>query len=86
MVRKIALGVLLATVAGAASANTLNLSCHIEYFLGLSFLPYEVCTVVKPPKIVAAPEINAASAIAGLTLMVGGLAVLRGRRIKGAKA
>jgi hypothetical protein len=85
MIRKIALGVLLATVAGAASANTkLDLSCHIEYFLG--FIPYEVCTVVKPPKIVAAPEINSASAIAGLTLMVGGLAVLRGRRSKVAKA
>ena len=32
--------------------------------------------------ITRAPEIDPASAMAGLTLLVGGLAVLRGRRVK----
>ena len=87
MVRKIALGILLMAVAGAASANasTGGVSCKTEYLFGV--IPYEVCTVVKKnPRPVAAPEINAASAVAGLTLMIGGLAVLRGRRSKGEKA
>jgi hypothetical protein len=85
MFRKICLGILLATIAGAASASTSsNVTCQTEYFLGL--IPYEVCTVKKGPgRKVAAPEINASSAIAGLTLMIGGLAVLRGRRSNGAK-
>jgi hypothetical protein len=48
----------------------------------LGFIPYEVCTANPKPTPVAAPEIDAASAVAGLTLMLGGLAVLRGRRSK----
>jgi len=34
----------------------------------------------RPPHPVLAPEIDPASAMAGLTLLAGGLAVLRGRR------
>lgn len=37
-------------------------------------------TVVTPPA--AAPEIDPASAFSGLTLLLGGLAVVRGRRAK----
>jgi hypothetical protein len=33
-----------------------------------------------PPRLVRAPEIDPASALAGLTLLAGGLTVLRGRR------
>jgi hypothetical protein len=33
-----------------------------------------------PPRTVSAPEIDPASALAGLTLLAGGLAVMRGRR------
>jgi hypothetical protein len=85
MVRKFGLAVLLATVAGVASATAPGVTCKTEYFLG--FIPYEVCTKDPSHKhVVAAPEINAASAVAGLTLMIGGLAVLRGRRSKIAKA
>jgi hypothetical protein len=86
MVRKIALGILLTAVTGAASASSSSdRSCKTEYLWGI--IPYEVCTIArKNPGPVAAPEINAASAVAGLTLMIGGLAVLRGRRAKGAKA
>jgi hypothetical protein len=85
MVRKIVLATLLTTLAGAASATiSQGVSCTTHYFWGV--IPYEVCTVAPPPKAVAAPEIDAASAVAGLTLMIGGLAVLRGRRSKIVKA
>jgi hypothetical protein len=81
MGKKLALAILLASVAGVASADSDGRICKTEYFLGI--FPYEVCTFPKP--VVAAPEIDAASTSAGLTLMVGALAVLRGRR-KSAKA
>jgi hypothetical protein len=80
MGKKLALAIVLATVAGVASADSDGRICKTEYFLGI--FPYQVCTSPKP--VVAAPEIDAASAVAGLTLMIGGLAVLRGR--KSAKA
>lgn len=80
MVRKLALAIVLTTTAGIASAAALGTTCTTHYFLGI--FPYEVCTHNPPPKPVAAPEIDAASAVAGLTLMIGGLAVLRGRRSK----
>jgi hypothetical protein len=35
-----------------------------------------------PPNVVGAPEIDPASAISGMTLLLGGLAVIRGRREK----
>jgi hypothetical protein len=89
MVRKFALAILLTTVAGIASASVTppGVTCTTEWFLG--FIPYEVCTVAPKPEsksVVAAPEIDEASAVAGLTLMIGGLAVLQGRRSKIAKA
>jgi hypothetical protein len=85
MVRKLGLAILLTTVAGVASATPSGVSCTTEYFLGL--FPYEVCTYDPSHKhVVAAPEIDTASAVAGLTFMVGGLAVLRGRRSKVAKS
>jgi hypothetical protein len=81
MVRKIALAILLTAAAGIASANSsTGVVCTTHWFLGI--IPYEVCTKTPSPTPVAAPEIDAASAVAGLTLMVGGLAVLRGRRNK----
>ena len=85
MIRKLALAIVLTTAAGIASATTTSgVTCTTHYFLG--FIPYEVCTNNPNPKPVAAPEIDAASAVAGLTLMIGGLAVLRGRRSKISKA
>jgi hypothetical protein len=85
MVRKLGLAILLTTVAGVASATPPGVSCKTEYLWGI--FPYEVCTSDPSHKhVVAAPEIDAASAVAGLTLMFGGLAVLRGRRSKIAKA
>jgi len=83
MVRQIALGILLASVAVAASAvpaPPTGYKCSKESFW---FLNWENCG--KPGKPAAAPEIDPASAMAGLTLMAGGLLVLRGRRSKIAK-
>ena len=80
MVRKLALAIVLTTAAGIASATAPGVTCTTHYFLGI--FPYEVCTVDHQTKPIAAPEIDAASAVAGLTLMLGGLAVLRGRRSK----
>ena len=85
MVKKLALAILMTSLAGIASATApRDVSCTTRYFWGL--IPYEVCTVDRQTKPLAAPEIDAASAVAGLTLMIGGLAVLRGRRSKIATA
>ena len=84
MVRKLALAIVLTTMAGVASAGGRGTTtCTTHYFLGF---PYEVCKTSPNPSPVAAPEIDAASAVAGLTLMIGGLAILRGRRTKTAAA
>ena len=70
--RKISLALVLMTVAGVATARDQNQS-----FFGFDFrMPsYQ-------PQAVQAPEIDPASAMAGLTMLAGGLAVLRGRRSK----
>jgi hypothetical protein len=82
MVRKVGVLVLLMGLSGIASAGE---SCKVEYFLG--WIPIEVCSPVlggtTSPK--AAPEIDPGSAITALTLAMGGLAVLRGRRFKQAE-
>jgi LPXTG-motif cell wall-anchored protein len=79
MVRKIGLGILLAAIATTASASP-NQNCKVEWIFG--FIPIKFCTPNGGPTPVAAPEIDPASAVAGLTLMAGGLAVLVGRRRK----
>ena len=85
MLRKIALAILLTTAAGIASASTRGDTCTTHYIFGI--FPYEVCTTTpRSGPVVAAPEIDATSAVTGLTLMIGGLTVLRGRRRKIAKA
>jgi hypothetical protein len=82
--KKIGLLILLATVGGVASASPPNYICKTEYFWGV--IPYEVCKVAKPSPALRAPEIDPASAAAGVTLLIGGLAVLRSRRSKIARA
>jgi hypothetical protein len=80
MVRKIGLGILLAAIATSVSAST-NETCKIDWIFG--FIPIKVCTPNRGgTNPVAAPEIDPASGVAGLTLMAGGLAVLAGRRKK----
>ena len=72
MIRKISLALVLMTMAGAASAGGSTDSCY--QILWFNFCPTTSQSVVK------APEIDPASAMAGFTMLAGGLAVLRGRR------
>ena len=74
MVRKIAAALALMILAGAASASESNDCREILWFT--------FCHSDKSDDVVKAPEIDPASAMAGLTLLAGGLAVLRGRRAK----
>ena len=43
---------------------------------------HRVAAVSSPPSAIAAPEIDPTSAISGLTLLLGGIAVLRGRKAR----
>jgi hypothetical protein len=81
MLRFVVLGVLTLAIAATASAMPFSTDrmCRTEYIW--HFIPHEICSAPKfATRTVAAPEIDPASAIAGLTLMLGGLAVLRGQR------
>jgi hypothetical protein len=79
MVKKIALAIVLSGIATMASAGQ-GETCKVEYLFG--FIPVYECTPNKGTKPVTAPEIDPASAMGGLTLLLGGLVVLRGRRSK----
>jgi hypothetical protein len=72
VVRKISLALVLMAMAGVASASPSDQCFHVAWF---TFCPP---TDHRSP--VKAPEIDPASAMAGLTMLAGGLAVLRGRR------
>jgi hypothetical protein len=76
MVRKIAAVLALTTLAGVASASV----SECRDFVWLSF-----CDTAHTDIVVKAPEIDPASAMAGLTLLAGGLVVLRGRKAKKAE-
>lgn len=84
MSKKIGLGILLAMMATAASASTSSCAQPQSFWEQLFsiFTKSSSCTGSGggDVKHVSAPEIDPASAMAGLTLMVSGLAVLRGRR------
>lgn len=76
MLKRIGLIVLLTALSGAASAGE---TC--KYFLGI--FPYD-CTSSGGGRggPTAAPEIDLVSTGAGLTLALGGLVVLRARRVR----
>jgi hypothetical protein len=75
VIRKISLALVLMTMAGVASASDKGDRClQILWFPPVCFGPSSPSSPVK------APEIDPASAMAGLTMLAGGLAVLRGRR------
>jgi hypothetical protein len=76
MMKSIGCAILLLTMAGAAAAKD---KCD-------KILWFRVCDPTPPHRPIKAPEIDPASAMAALTLMAGGLAVLRGRRTKNSKA
>jgi hypothetical protein len=86
MVKKIGLVLVLAALSSVASAGgsgSSGFSCTTDYlnWFGIK-IPYEVCTSNGGGSAAAAPEIDSASGVAGLTLVLGGLAVLRSRRSK----
>jgi LPXTG-motif cell wall-anchored protein len=78
MLKKVGLAVVMFAIAGVASADSRGggIGC-----INLGFIEI-FCQA--PPKSgpASAPEIDPASAMAGLTMLAGGLAVLRGRRKK----
>jgi hypothetical protein len=78
MVKKIALAIVLCSIATAASAKGKE-TCEWVWH---GWLPVLECTKDKPVTVAKAPEIDPASAMGGLTLLLGGLVVLRGRRSK----
>ena len=90
VVRKLALATVFLLAAGVASATgTGKETCgwvDVKYTWGdfSIWIPEWECT--KTPSVIAAPEMDPTSAIAALTLMLGSLAVLRGRRVKNPKA
>jgi hypothetical protein len=80
MVKKIGLAVIMFAIAGVASADARGGGGGI----GCINLGWFEINCQAPPKTgpASAPEIDPASAMAGLTMLAGGLAVLRGRRKK----
>ena len=95
VVRKLALATVFLFAAGVASATGTGgkETCgwvDVKYKFGdfSIWIPEWECTKItsKAPSVVAAPEMDPTSAIAALTLMLGSLAVLRGRRVKSPKA
>ena len=76
MLKEIGITVLLVALSGVASAKG---SCKPEQFWELTS---DACTPVHHPisATAVAPEIDPASATAALTLVIGGLAVVRSRR------
>ena len=74
MIRKFSLALMLMTMAGVASAADNGGQCLQILWFG------PICFGPTSPSPVQAPEIDPASAMAGLTMLAGGLAVLRGRR------
>jgi hypothetical protein len=83
VVRKIGLVLVLMTMAGAASASDHDSDRDSDRNSGSCFQILWFTFCPKPnPVPVRAPEIDPASAMAGLTLLAGSLAVLRGRRRK----
>jgi hypothetical protein len=85
VIKKIGLSLVLMTMAGVASAAG-GKSGDCTDFFGFSFC---APTFQHGPGYqsgpAAAPEMDPSSAMAGFTLLAGGLAVLRGRRSKVSK-
>lgn len=75
--KKLLGSLLLLAVTSSAYAGSDGLACEIEHLLGWVSACHSGSGGGKP---VAAPEMDPASATAALTLVMGGLAVLRGRR------
>jgi hypothetical protein len=79
VLKKIGLAIALFAITGVASASADSRGSDCLLHIGDLEL---FCKPVQQPGPVSAPEIDPASAMAGLTMLAGGLAVLRGRRKK----
>ncbi len=77
--RKISLALVLMAMAGVASASA-SASASRTSDQCFHILWFTFCPETDHPSPAKAPEIDPASAMAGLTMLAGGLAVLRGRR------
>jgi len=80
VVKAIGLAVLLASLASVASAGQTNTFCKFDPKIDKLDKFDKFCLYSTPPA--EAPEIDPSSAMAGLTLLAAGLAVLRGRCTK----
>jgi hypothetical protein len=85
MIRKIGLALALMTVTGVASASSGNSETCFQLLPWLEPICISTSSFSPPsrpsqPSRTQAPEIDPASAMAGLTMLAGGMAVLRGRR------
>lgn len=82
MIRSLGFAIALTMVAGVASAGNAGFQSHDNAFLRApEFQPAaNDQSHGSTSGAVAAPEIDPASAVAGVMLMLGTLAVLRGRR------
>jgi hypothetical protein len=90
MIKALGLAILLVAVANVASAGQGNNGF-------INTIITDVCkdypkldakidsTALCKGKVITAPEIDAASAMAGMTILLAGLAVVRGRRAKRSK-
>ncbi len=77
MIRNISLALVLMAVAGVASASEKREERSDQC---VHILRFTSCPRSHHSSPVKAPEIDPVSAMAGLTMLAGGLAVLRGRR------
>jgi hypothetical protein len=80
VIRKISLALVLMAMAGAASASEGKEGKEERSDKCFHILGSTYCPPSDHPSPVKAPEIDPASALAGFTMLAGGLAVLRGRR------
>jgi hypothetical protein len=91
MIKAFSLAILLVAVANVASAGQDNGNGFINTVITDVCKDYPNIVFCKdvdskwPAPAVTAPEIDAASAMAGMTILLAGLAVVRGRRAKKSK-
>ena len=78
VIQRISLALVLMAMAGVASAADHTDQCW--HYLRFTYCPNDRDRDGDDRPSVKAPEIDPASAMAGLTMLAGGLAVLRGRR------
>jgi len=69
------------TLAKAIGVLALSV-CFVSAANASTWTARRVISASAAPSAASAPEIDPASALGGLTLLLGGLAVVRGRRIK----